>query len=144
MKFKNPILIILIFWGCEPQLPPYTVPLIPFDDFTINLSLARYNDISIEGRAMPIEGGVRGIILYHGENNNYIAYERNCSYQPEDACATVSIDQTQLFMTDACCGSSFSFTSGDPIAGPAFYPLRRYRTSLDGNLLTITDEPIDF
>lgn len=141
---KKHLWIFVFIGACQPQLPPYEVPYADFDDIVINLNLPSYNDLSTDKAAMTIDGGVRGIILYRKSETEYLAFERNCSYQPEQACATVDIDNSTLYMTDSCCGSSFSFTSGDPIGGPAIYPLRRYRTFLDGSILTITDEPVEF
>lgn len=88
------------------------------------------------------DGGVRGIILYRKSNSTYIAYERNCSFHPGDACATVDVDISGLYMIDHCCNSTFCFSSGEPTGGIAWRPLRKYATMLDTNLLTITDEII--
>lgn len=72
-----------------------------------------------------------------------MAYERNCSFRPNEACATVDAHSSGLFMIDSCCNSNFSFTDGSPTGGPAWRPLNRYRTQLSGITLTITDEVIN-
>ena len=59
-----------------------------------------------------IEGGVKGIIVYRESLSNFKAYERNCTYQPTNTCATVSVDDTNLIAVDSCCGSMFSILDG--------------------------------
>ena len=45
----------------------------------IDLSLPEYSDLQVSGNSIFIEGGVEGIIIYHGVGNNYEVYDRNCS-----------------------------------------------------------------
>ncbi len=117
------------------------IPVVPFADLTINLSFPDYQSLAVDRGYKELGSlGVRGVILYRKSSTTYIAYERNCSYHPNDACATVNVHSSGLYMTDPCCGSSFSFTDGTPSGGLAWRPLRRYRTELIGSSLTITNE----
>ncbi|GAB3829652.1 hypothetical protein GCM10028821_16680 [Hymenobacter jeollabukensis] len=84
-------------------------------------------------------GGVRGIIVVRQSAQQYLAFERNCSYQPYDACAKVSVDASRFFLVDTCCASRFDLTNGLPTSGPARRSLRQYTTTLNGNLLYITN-----
>jgi len=136
-------LFFIVNMGCEPQ-PPYSdIPIIPFDDIYIDLSLPAYSSLMFDGGYVEINGGVRGIILYKESANIYHAYERNCSYMANDACATVNVHFSGLYMEDPCCQSTFSFTNGLPLGGPAFYGLREYQSYLSGLGLVITDMPIN-
>jgi len=139
--FKKRLLLLLLLISCSSDLVDDPIPFIPFPD--INIILPNYQDLSSDGGFIRInDSGVRGIILYRKNSTTYLAFERNCSYKPNDACATVDIHASTLFMQDACCGSSFSF-EGIPTGGPAWRPLQRYRTSLSGSTLTITDEIVN-
>jgi len=80
------------------------------------------------------------VILYRSNASSFLAFERNCTYHPNEACATVNVHSSHLYMTDPCCGSSFSFTDGTPTGGVAWRPLRQYRTVVNGGLITVTDE----
>jgi hypothetical protein len=143
MKEFTAILILIfisIFPGCSPDLSDDPIPYQPFSDIVINLSLPTYNSLKVDGGFATTGGGIRGIIIYRLNSTTYLAYERNCSFHPNDACATVDIDVTGLYMIDPCCGSTFNFSSGAVIGGIAWRPLRQYNTSLDYNELTITDE----
>jgi hypothetical protein len=107
------------------------------------LNLPEYFSLKVDGGYAIVNGGVRGIIIYRVTSNNYLAYERNCSFHPNDACATVDVEITGLNMIDPCCGSTFSFSNGAVISGVAWRPLRQYWTELDLFELTITDEVIE-
>ena len=135
---------MLIFLGvgaCSTGPTDDPIPVVPFANLTINLSFPEYQSLAVDGGVKEMNNlGVRGVILYRKSSSTYIAYERNCSYHPNDACATVNVHTSGLYMTDPCCGSTFSFTDGTPSGGLAWRPLRRYRTELAGSSLTITNE----
>jgi hypothetical protein len=143
MKEFTAILVLIflsIFPGCSPDLSDDPIPYQPFNEIVINLSLPTYNGLKVDGGFATTGGGIRGIIIYRLNSTTYLAYERNCSYHPKDACATVDIDVTGLYLFDPCCGSTFNFSSGVVLGGIAWRPLRKYHTLLDFNELTITDE----
>lgn len=128
--------------GCgSSDMTDDPIPYVPFDQIVINLNLPLYSkDLNANGYVYLDQGGVRGIILYRQNATTYLAFERNCSFHPNEACATVEVHASTLYMTDACCGSTFTFPSGEPNGGPAWRPLIQYYTSLRGSELTITDE----
>lgn len=137
-------LIMLIFCGansCSPDLSDDPIPYTPFDDIVLNLSLPSNIKINTNGGFMETKtGGVRGLIIYRENATNYKAFEKNCSYHPNEAAATVSVDASTLYMIDHSCGSVFRFPDGEPGGGIAWRPLRQYVTFLDGNELIVTDE----
>ncbi|HEU5148564.1 MAG TPA: hypothetical protein VFT90_17675 [Chryseosolibacter sp.] len=134
------ILALLSFSGCDSEPTDDPIPWQPFDIIQINLNLPEYIHLQSDRTyAYLNDGGVRGIIVYHESGNNYIAYERNCSFQPNSACATVEVHVSTLYMLCPCCSSSFDLATGFPTGGPAWRPLRQYETSLTGSTLTVTD-----
>lgn len=137
-------LILISLVGCTRDLSDDPIPIIPFVDVVINLNLPEYLSLRTDGGNKELStGGVRGLIIYRVSATSYIAYERNCSYHPNEACATVNVHSSGFFMIDPCCSSNFSFTDGTPTGGPAWRPLQRYRTQLNGTTLTISDEIIN-
>ncbi len=137
-------LILLSLVGCTRDLSDDPIPMIPFVDVVINLNLPEYLSLRTDGGNKELStGGVRGLIIYRVSASSYIAYERNCSYHPNEACATVNVHSSGFFMIDPCCSSNFSFTDGTPTGGPAWRPLQQYRTQLNGTTLTISDEIIN-
>ena len=83
-------------------------------------------------------GGVKGLLVVRKNASTYYAFDRNCPYQPYDACSLVSPDRSRLFFRDSCCGSQFDL-QGQVTGGPANRMLRSYATSLNGSLLTISN-----
>lgn len=107
-----------------------------FAPININLSYPQYQRLKLDGGYQYIDdGGMQGIILYRQDESTYIAYERLCSLDDEPP---VSVDGSGLFMKG--CNSTYSFSDGYPTGGPATRPLMKYRTSLTGTTLVITDE----
>ena len=136
-------LLLTLLGSCNEEFREEEIPLAAFDDIFINLDLPKYNDLSFDGGFMTLPQGVRGIILYRQNSSTYYAFERNCTFQPNEAGSTVNVDQSGLFMRDTSCGSSFSFEEGVPTGGPARFPLRQYRIIQSGRTLTITSEPLN-
>jgi len=139
--FSLLLLLFTILSGCSDDSQDSEIPFVNVD-ITVNLTNQQFLSLqNVNGHA-TISGGVRGIILYRESADTYLAFERNCSYQPLEACSIVEVDASNLFMVDQnCCGSIFDWF-GIPTSGPASVPLRKYTTTLDGIFLRITNGPI--
>jgi len=134
--------IVIGFSGCKRDDDDDAIPFLPFADVYINLSNPQYFPLQQVGNYVYLNSeGVKGIILYRASASEFRAFERNCSFTPNDACSTVEVDGTGLRLIDACCGSVFNF-EGEPISGPAWRPLRQYRAEFGGAEVVISDEII--
>ena len=131
MKKLNYILIIsILIFSCNSK-----------DDFiqnvyvneTIPLNLPEYSEILTPGNSIFVEGGVEGIIIYHGVGEDYKVYDRNCSYEPSLACSHIDSVNSGIAYC-GCCTSAFLISNtGEPINAPALLPLKEYKWSLDNN-----------
>ena len=85
--------------------------------------------------------GLRGIIIYHNNTNEYVAYERACTYRPSNSCEVVQLnDETNpSYLTDNCCNSNFLLDDGTPFSGPALRPLKQYNTTFDGTYIYVSN-----
>jgi hypothetical protein len=140
-QLSNLALLVIMLCGfpsCNNGISDLPIPDAFFAEITFNLNQPQYITLKSDGGLVAIDGGVRGIILYRKNATTYLAFERNCSYQPNDACATVEPHSSNLFLIDVCCGSSFDLEDGKPTGGAAWRPLRIYKTYLVGDDLTIT------
>jgi nitrite reductase/ring-hydroxylating ferredoxin subunit len=128
-------LILLSLGGCKKD-GDNGVPITPVDIYlyTNNPSFVNLNGV---GGWVYITGGVRGILVYRKSPSEFMAYDRNCTYQSSDACATVVVDATNILATDTCCHSKFSMYDGSVTQAPAGLPLKAYNTTYDGNVLHI-------
>ncbi|SFQ64838.1 hypothetical protein [Hymenobacter arizonensis] len=123
-------------------------PLIPYApvNLSINITNQQYATLRVDNGAVTLpvrgpagDGGVKGVIVVRQSANTFLAFERNCPYQPYEACALVSLDRnSRLFMRDSCCNSQFDLR-GQITGGPTQRPLKQYSTSLQGTLLSITN-----
>ena len=137
-------LVLYCSVSCQRDLFDQPIPEAFFPDIVIDLSFPEYVRLLTDGGTFQINNkGVRGIILYRKSAGNFVAYEKNCSYRPSEACATVEVDPSNLFMIDFCCNSTFSLDEGLPTGGVAWRPLRRYKTTIQGYLLTISSESLN-
>ena len=98
-----------------------------------------YSDLEAIGNSIFITGGVKGIIIYHFNINEYRAYDRNCSFEPSDNCAVIdSINST--IASCGCCTSKFLLDQGGITAnGPALLSLKEYYTTFSGGILHISN-----
>lgn len=139
MKLIYKIIVVLIaaaiLYSCKKQ-SDNNVPttLVDIYMYTNNPSFV---NLSAVGGYVYITGGVRGILLYRKSNTEIMAYERNCTYQPTQPCATVVVDNTHILAVDTCCHSKFSIYDGSVTQGPAAAPLKTYQTTFDGNTLHV-------
>lgn len=121
-------------------------PLIPYApvNLSLNITNQQYAALRVDNGAVTLpvsgpagSGGVKGVIVVRQSAGTYLAFERNCPYQPYDACALVSLDRTsRLFIRDSCCNSQFNL-QGQITGGPSPRPLKQYSTSLQGSLLSV-------
>jgi Rieske Fe-S protein len=130
------ITILILFLGCtkteDQNIPLYQV------DITIYANNPSFNNISVPGTWTYVNGGSRGIIIYRVSNEEFKAYDRHCTYEPNNSCGLVSVDATNITGVDGdCCGSTFILTDGSVTKGPASLPLKQYQTSFDGSVLRI-------
>lgn len=145
MSIRVKVLCLILFLSsCEPQLSDDPIPMASFPEIVMNLNLPENIALRTDGGIKEEnDGGVRGILVYRINSNTFRAYERNCSFSPNEAGATINVHSSNLYLIDHSCGSSFSLENGTPTGGPAWRPLRQYRTSVSSNVLTITDETIN-
>ena len=110
-----------------------------FVNIEIPVNQPEYSDLEPIGGSIFINGGVKGIIIYHANINEYIAYDRNCSFEPSNPCSIIdSISSTMAFCE--CCSSVFLIDQdGISANGPALLPLKKYYTSFSSGKLRITN-----
>jgi hypothetical protein len=134
------LILVLFIQSCSPDPTDDPIPYDTFTPVTLNLNLPEYTSLRTDGGwAYYGDVGLRGIIIYRQNSTTFRAFERTCSYQPNNACATIDVHQSQIYLYDPCCNSTFDF-DGIPTGGPAWRPLLQYVTILNGADLTITDE----
>ena len=108
-------------------------------NINIDLNLPEYSDLQVSGNSIFIEGGVEGIIIYHGVGNDYKVYDRNCSYEPSLSCSQIdSVDAGIAYC--GCCTSAFLLSNDASVLNsPALLPLKKYYWTLSGSQMHISN-----
>lgn len=98
----------------------------------------------------PPEGN-KGCVVYHLPQGGFVVYDRTCSYNPNDACAAVTVDSNYAGLRcghynngfKQCCASMFDLNTGTATQKPATKPLVQYYTSYDelNKILYINTSP---
>lgn len=129
--------LLLVNPGCKKD-QENRVPNVPVD-ITLNLNLPSQIDLTVVSGWAYVSGGSRGIIVYRLSQEEFIAVDRHCPYEVDNA-DRVFVEDNGQFATDTLvCGSSFSLVDGLLSNGPASFPLTRYQTTFNGttNVLRI-------
>jgi len=99
----------------------------------IDLSLPIHSELKTPGESIFVEGGIKGIIIYHEIGDSYKVYDRNCSYEPSLACSRIDTVYSGIAYC-GCCTSAFLINNtGEPLNAPALLPLKEYSWSLNTN-----------
>ena len=136
MKISFYILIIsVLIWSCNTK--DNYIQEVYVNEY-VDLSLPANSNIITEGNSIFVNGGIDGIIIYHGVGDDYKVYDRNCSYQPSLACSVIdSVNSGIAFC--GCCTSAFLISNtGESINAPALLSLKTYNWSLnESNVMRI-------
>lgn len=127
--------VMTLFYACKKD-EPNGVPIVSVDIYIYTTSPSFIN-LNAVGGWDYITGGVRGILVYRKSISEFMAYDRNCTYNSNDACAIVYVDASNIIATDTCCNSKFSIVDGTVLQAPAGMPLKTYNTTFDGSVLHI-------
>ena len=131
---KSMLLITLILVSCKKENVNQQLG-IPFVNVDRYILLNDPNSLSLNavGGFLYVNAGSRGIIVYHRAYEEYVAFDRHCTYNPSAACGQVSLDSgSNVILNCACCASKFSIIDGSVLNGPAINPLLQYQAQLSG------------
>ncbi|MCD6112353.1 MAG: hypothetical protein J7J86_03690 [Bacteroidales bacterium] len=102
-------------------------------NFYIEPNSLQYENINTIGNSIYVTGGNKGIIIYRKSTDEFMAFDRTCTYDPDEPESIIEImEQGTPIGIDSLCGSKFLLLDGMPFEGPATIPLLQYRTNFDG------------
>jgi len=108
-------------------------------NFTILSSSGEFFPLNNIGGFIYKSGyGYKSILIYRANANQFLAFERGCTY---DGCtngkALIWVQTGNTAVKDSVCGSVYNINDGSIQNGPASVQLYQYQTSWDGNALQI-------
>ncbi len=100
----------------------------------MEVNIVNYPVLNAIGGWEYIFTGTRNLIVYRKSVSEFMAYDRQCTYQPANTCAPVIVDVSSTFISDTCknCNSKFLLVDGSVNTPPASLPLSRYQAVWDG------------
>ena len=129
------LLLLISSLGCKKDNNA-NIPYVPVNIY-MHTTDPQFIELNAVNSWIYLTGGSRGIIVYKVSNDQFRAFDRHCTFQPENSCALVSVETNNISAIDDCCGSQFLITDGSVLRSPAVMPLKEYNTSFDGATLRI-------
>ncbi len=129
------IAVLLPLQGCDKE-GKERVPNV-YVNFTIDITSGQYIELEMIGGWVYVTGGYRGIILYRNSIEEIVALDRTSTYKPESLGTQVVVEPNNPIAADTVNGMRYLLMDGSVISGPVSTPLKRYRTSFNGFLLSV-------
>lgn len=130
--------LVLFMAGCgkENNNPNIQLPQV---NIQIDPNSTLYLNLNIPGgwEYLTAPSPSRGILVYRLSPDEFIAYERTCTHDPENPLARVQVENSFTTAIDTICGSRYLLIDGSPFEGPSKISLIRYQTYYDGYYLYI-------
>ena len=136
--FKKITLIIFLYiigCGSDYNFPETNVNII------LPITMPEYNNVynNLWGYEY-LNGGLGGIIIVKGMDDDFIAYDRACTFEINSKCIVSGESSNDPILTcNSCCESQFIIIDGSVTNGPANQALKKYHTYFDGEMLYITN-----
>lgn len=129
-----PLLLIILslpFPACRKSSVNANFPAVNVSKF-VYMNLPPYNYLQIVGNFMYIDdAGYKGLIVYHRSIDEWVAFDRGCTYDPTNADALLKVVTGGLTVEDSHCGSKYNLIDGSVISNPATTPMKQYRVDYD-------------
>ena len=135
------LMVLFLVAGISPSCETNRGLIIPYVQVHVDLDL--YAELGSMGigttRTIPNEGH-QGIVLYRENDLSFFAYDMTCTEYPEHDRGVFRDTVFDGVYRCPKCDSRYVIINGAyPDSGPAEFPLVEYRTSIQGNLLLITN-----
>lgn len=127
-------ILTVLLAGCKKKKDDVPDTYVNVTIYTTEPSFANLNAV---GGWIYVNAGYKGIIVYRKSQEDFIALERACTFDPQSECDGITVTTDNITAQDTCCGSKFLIFDGSITQGPATAVLSQYRTSYDGTTLKI-------
>lgn len=136
--------IVHIVPGCGKEEENPDIPAV-YINVTIDPNSTFYQELNTVGGWIYLtsEPPSRGLIVYRSGIDEFLAYDR---YPPNNAgqccndqgiCTRLLVDDYFPFVQDTCTNTSYLILDGSKFEGEGRYPLIRYNTMYNGQMLRI-------
>ncbi len=139
LRIAKYFLVLPIFLAGSFSCDKIEESVIPDVQFTYTIDLTVYNEFSVPGNSIYIQGiGYGGVIVYCELPGSYYAYDAACTHEVSKSCFVGEPGVIGSITGECpCCESQYVFIGGAPTSGPAKQALRPYNVSVSGNIMRI-------
>lgn len=127
------VFLFITFFSCKKDANE--VPQVYVDIYLYTTDPA-FSPLNATSGYTYVAGGSKGILIFRKSQNEFMAYDRHCTYNVAEG-NMVTVDVSGLLAEDPVCASKFRVTDGFPNEGPAVNGLKQYQTAFDGTVLHI-------
>jgi nitrite reductase/ring-hydroxylating ferredoxin subunit len=129
--FGVTILVCLVSFRCKKENinEQLGIPYVNVSQYVF-LNDPNFIGLNAVGGFAFLNGGSKGIIIYHRAFDEYVAFDRHCTWQTYNNCIVSPDSSTLVIMNCSCCTSKFSLIDGSVINGPAINPLLQYNAQI--------------
>lgn len=131
--------VIVLFLGCSNnRVENDCFPFIIVNE-TVNLDLPQFIDLQVPGGWAYTSGGIRGIIVYNLNGDQFKAFDRLCPEQNSSSCSQMIVDEN-LRIVCQCDDSEFNILNGAPLTqGVNCFANEYLVENLNGSILRISN-----
>jgi nitrite reductase/ring-hydroxylating ferredoxin subunit len=129
--FGVTILVCLVSFRCKKENinEQLGIPYVNVSQYVF-LNDPNFIGLNAVGGFAFLNGGSKGIIIYHRAFDEYVAFDRHCTWQTYNNCIVSPDSSTLVIMNCSCCTSKFSLIDGSVINGPSINPLLQYNAQI--------------
>ena len=104
--------------------------------FQLNLNLPEYNDLQFPGNSYATYNhGVRGVVIYNINNQQYAAFELSDPNHPPSSCSGMTVNG--VIASCGCDDNEYNVITGELVDGDGEYTMRPYRVQRSGDVLEV-------
>jgi len=122
--------------GCSKEEQSPDIPYV-YVNFSLNPNSTEYINLNVINGWETVTGGYQGILIFRSSQNEFMAFERACPYDPLVTGAQIRVEDSGITCYCPICHSKYIMTDGTPFEGPSHFSLKQYTTTYDGLLLYV-------
>ncbi len=131
-KVASFCLISLFFFSYSCTKEKQSVVPYSYVNITIDLNDIEFIDLQAIGGKVAVYGGVKGIVIYRSNIDEFKAFDRTCTFDPISDCRVGFDDSNIVLVKCSCCESQYELNFGTVSVGPASLPIKEYNTTYGG------------
>lgn len=104
----------------------------------LNTNLPQYSSLNFVGGVTIVpNAGLRGVVIFTLNTDNYVAYELSDPNHPPSACSTMQITGTEASCPCPDDANTYDIVLGQQNGGGSGFPMKAYRAVREGDVVRV-------